>query len=102
MDLFISLALLVAISILCSVWQRDKIIDPIAFRKTVSFFIAAVVVHNPLMELLVMIPHIGFAIVAALARIFGYVLLLISFYALCRAWGAPLGPGHQPRSEGKL
>ncbi len=97
MDLFVSLALLLALAVLFLAMQRERIADAVAYRKAVAFFIAAIVVHNPLMEIIGMIPRSFFAVFAAFARVIGYVLLLISFYAVCRSCGAPLNPpGEQP------
>jgi hypothetical protein len=96
MDLFVSLALLLALAILFSALQRERITDASAYRKAVAFFIAAVIVHNPLMEALIMIPHLAFGLFATAARVVSWVLLLISFYSLCRSWGGPLtGPDEQ-------
>lgn len=90
MDLFVSLALLIALAILFSALQRERIGDVTLYQKAVGFFIAAIVVHNPAMDFIGMIPHVAFAFLAAIGRIIGWILLLISFHALCRAWGAPL------------
>jgi len=97
MDLFVWLALLIALAVLYSALQRERIADAAAYRKAVPFFISAVIVHNPLMEAVIMIPHIAFGLFATGARVISWVLLLISFYSLCRSWGAPLtGPDEQP------
>ncbi|MGZ4973961.1 MAG: hypothetical protein ACXWKG_18235 [Limisphaerales bacterium] len=97
MDLFVSLALLLALAILFLAMQRERIADAVAYRKAVAFFVAAVIVHNAVMEIIGMIPHIAFAVFAAFVRVIGYILLLISFYAVCRSCGAPLNsPGDQP------
>lgn len=89
MDLFVSLALLLALAILLSAWQRDKISDPALYRKAVQFFVIAIVLHNPVMEFVGLIPRAGF-VLAVTARIVGWIFLLVSFCALCRSWGAPL------------
>lgn len=96
MDLFISLALLLALAILLSAWQRDKITDAVLYRKAVKFFAAAVIVHNPVIEFVSLIPVAGIFFAVA-ARIVAYVLLLISFYAVCRAWGAPVDRPYDPQ-----
>lgn len=96
MDLFISLALLLALAILLSAWKRDKISDAAHYRKAANYFVAAVTVHSPVADFLGMIPRTGFFLILT-ARIIGFILLLVSFYAVCRAWGAPVDGQHDPQ-----
>lgn len=80
MDLFTALALLTALAILFSALKREKIVDAIAYRKAVLYFIAAVVVESISI----------WPVVVLITRIAAFALLMTSFYLVCCSWGAPL------------
>jgi hypothetical protein len=98
MDFFTSLSLLIGLGLLVFAFRRDKLVDPVAYRGAFQNFIIAVIVHNPAAELLVFVPPPG--VLALLARIVGYIFIVMSFRQLCLAWGAPLTrPQEEPPKQ---
>jgi hypothetical protein len=87
MDLFISLSLLIAISLIFLCVQRDKLVNTAAFRKALSNFVIAVIAHNPAVELFTMVPP---GIWGIFFRVLAYIFIVLSFRQLCLAFGAPL------------
>ena len=85
------LALLTALAILFSAFKRETIVDAVAYRKAVLYFMAAVIFESSAIW-----PPLFF-----IGRVAAAVLIMTSFFTVCCSWGAPLKTPDEQRSAPK-
>ena len=95
MDFFTAFSLLLVGAFLVSAFLRQKIVDPVAYRKALAQLLAALILYYPVSALFGVGVYLSFV-----ARPVGFILGMVSFRFLCLALIAPRGAGKGGGTDG--